>query len=218
MSLFSGFNLPDLISLYGCWAVFGVMLLESSGIPLPGETALILAAAYAGTTGELNIVLIVIAAATGAILGDNLGYFVGRRFGFPLLLRHGNRVGLHEGRLKLGQYLFLKHGGKIVFFGRFTPLLRTFAAVLAGANAYSRRRFFFYNTLGGVIWATLMGSAAYWAGRSVEHAMGPASAAMIGIALALAIAGSLFVRRHEQRLSAKAETALPGPLARRLPL
>jgi multidrug efflux pump subunit AcrA (membrane-fusion protein) len=112
MSLFSGFNLPDLISLYGCWAVFGVMLLESSGIPLPGETALILAAAYAGTTGELNIVLIVIAAATGAILGDNLGYFVGRRFGFPLHLRHGNRVGLHEGRLKLGQYLFLKDGGK----------------------------------------------------------------------------------------------------------
>jgi membrane protein DedA with SNARE-associated domain len=216
MSLLSGLTLPDLISLYGYWAVFAIMLLESAGLPLPGETAVLLASAYAGTTGELNIVLVVLAAATGAILGDNLGYLIGRRYGFPLLLRHGSRIGLHEGRLKLGQYLFLKHGGKIVFFGRFTPLLRTFAAVLAGANAYSRRRFFVYNASGGLVWAAVMGSAAYWAGRSVEHAMGPASAALIAVALTLAVAGSLFVRRHEQRLSAKAELALPGPLSRRL--
>jgi membrane protein DedA with SNARE-associated domain len=161
---------------------------------------------------------VIAAAAGGAILGDNVGYMVGRRFGFPLLLRHGHRVGLTESRLKLGQYLFLRHGGKIVYFGRFTPLLRTFAALLAGANAYPSRRFFIYNACGGITWATIMGSAAYWAGRSVEHAMGSAAFALLSVAVGLAAASWFFVRRHEERLVLQAERALPGPLARRLPL
>lgn len=216
MSFLSGLSLPDLIATYGYWAIFGIVLLESAGVPLPGETALISAAVYAGTTGQLDIAIVVLAAAGGAILGDNLGFWVGREFGFPLLLRHGPKIGLNERRLKLAQYLFWRHGAKIVFFGRFTALLRAFAALLAGANAYPPGRFLLFNAAGGIAWAGLMGGGGYAVGRSIEHAVGPFSIAMLGLVVAIGVAGWLFVRRHEHRLSEEAEHALPGPLAARL--
>ena len=133
-------NLPiaDLIAHYGYFAIFIIITLESAGLPLPGETVLLTSAAYAGSTGNINIAVVVAIAATAAILGDNAGYWVGRRWGLPLLLRKGHLIGLDHGRLKLGQYLFRQHGGKIVFFGRFTAMLRAYAALLAGVN-----RFFF---------------------------------------------------------------------------
>src|SRR3954464_5687956 len=128
------FDLHLLIATYGYWLILLTVGLESMGVPLPGETTLVAGAVYAGTTGRLDIELVLAAAAAGAVVGDNLGYWLGRRLGFPLMLRHGPRVGLTESRMKLGQYLFLRHGGKIVFFGRFVALLRTFAALLAGIN------------------------------------------------------------------------------------
>ena len=97
--------------------VAALVALESMGLPVPGETTLIAAALYAGTTHELNIVAVVLTAAAGAIIGDNVGFWLGREFGYRLLLRYGARLGLTERKIKLGQYLFLRHGGKVVFWG-----------------------------------------------------------------------------------------------------
>ncbi|KQT61653.1 hypothetical protein ASG52_01870 [Methylobacterium sp. Leaf456] len=212
MSFLQGLPIGDLIAHYGYLAVFVIITLESAGLPLPGETILLTAAIYAGSTGGLNIVLVVGAAAAAAILGDNLGYWVGRRWGMPLLLRYGHLIALDHGRLKLGQYLFREHGGKIVFFGRFTAMLRAYAAVLAGVNKLDARRFFIFNGLGGVAWASIMGFGAYWCGRSIEHIIGPIGLGLLAFVVFGGLALWLFMKRHEERLLIKAEAAIPGPL------
>lgn len=213
MSFLHDLPIADLIAHYGYLAIFVIITLESAGLPLPGETVLLTSAAYAGSTGNINIAIVVAIAATAAILGDNAGYWVGRRWGLPLLLRKGHLIGLDHGRLKLGQYLFRRHGGKIVFFGRFTAMLRAYAAVLAGVNKLDARRFFAFNALGGVAWASIMGFGAYLCGRSIENVMGPVGLGLLAFVLIGAVALWLFMRRHEARLMVAAEAAIPGPLA-----
>ena len=213
MSFLQGLPVSELIASYGYLAIFTVIALESAGVPMPGETVLISSAVYAGSTGELSIVLIVAAAAAAAILGDNVGYWVGRRWGMPLLLRYGHLIALDHGRLKLGQYLFREHGGKIVFFGRFTAMLRAYAAVLAGVNKLDARRFMIFNGVGGVAWAAIMGFGAYLCGRSIEHVVGPVGLALLAVVIFGGLALWLFVKRHEERLLLAAEAAIPGPLA-----
>ena len=216
MSFLHDLPIADLIAHYGYVAIFVIITLESAGLPLPGETVLLTSAAYAGSTGNINIATVVAIAAAAAILGDNAGYWVGRRWGLPLLLRKGHLIGLDHGRLKLGQYLFRRHGGKIVFFGRFTAMLRAYAAVLAGVNKLDARRFFAFNALGGVAWASIMGFGAYLCGRSIENVMGPVGLGLLAFVLLGAIALWLFMRRHEARLMAAAEAEIPGPLGGRL--
>ena len=140
--------MAHLISAYGYWGVAAIVTLESMGVPLPGETIVIGAAVYAAKTHQLHIGLIIVAAAAGAILGDNLGYAIGRGIGYRLLLRYGRFVGLTEPRIKLGQYLFLRYGGRIVFFGRFVSEIRAFAALLAGINRMQWDRFLAANAAG----------------------------------------------------------------------
>jgi membrane protein DedA with SNARE-associated domain len=123
-------QLADLISAHGYWIVAVVVALESMGIPAPGETALVTAAIFAGTTQRLNIAWVIVAAAIGAIVGDNVGYVIGRRFGHSMLLRYGHLVRIDMKRIKLGQYLFARHGGKVVFFGR----VGVFGARFSGAS------------------------------------------------------------------------------------
>ncbi len=206
-------QLPDLVVQYGYFAIFVVIALESAGVPMPGETILISAAVYAGAHhGGLNIYLVIGTAAAAAILGDNLGFWVGREWGLGLLIRYGGYIGIDQKKLKVGQYLFLKHGGKIVFFGRFVALLRAFAAVLAGANRFNARRFFIYNALGGVVWASLMGGLGYMFGRQVEHIIGPLGILALIVVILISIAVWMFFKRHEARLTLEAEEALPGPL------
>lgn len=213
MSFLHDLPIADLIAHYGYLAIFVIITLESAGLPLPGETVLLTSAAYAGSTGNINIAVVVAIAATAAILGDNAGYWVGRRWGLPLLLRKGHLIGLDHGRLKLGQYLFRRHGGKIVFFGRFTAMLRAYAAVLAGVNRLDARRFFAFNALGGVVWAGSMGIGSYYCGRQIEHIVGPVGLTLLALVVFGGLALWLFVRRHEARLLSEAETAIPGPLA-----
>ena len=208
-------DFTQIVSSYGYWAVGVVVGLESMGIPLPGETILVAAATYAGVTHDLDIALVVIAAAIGAIVGDTCGYFIGREVGLPLLHRHGPRIGLTEPRLKLGQYLFLRHGGKVVFFGRFVALLRTFAAMLAGANGMFWPRFLIYNAAGGIVWASVFGIGGYSFGRLIEAFAGPIGIALLVLAVIGGIAGTIIARRHEEALIERAERALPGPLKRR---
>jgi len=201
-----------LIRTYGYFAVGGIVGLESLGVPLPGETTLIAAATFAGATHRLDIGLVILAAAVGAIGGDSAGFWLGRGLGWPLLHRYGPRIGLSEPRLKLGQYLFLRHGGKVVFFARFVAALRAFAALLAGANRMAWPRFLVFNALGGVVWAAIMGSAAYLFGHQLHKFAAPIGIGLLVLVIVVVIAGVVFVRRHERALIAEAERALPGPI------
>jgi len=204
--------IQDLIHAYGLLTVAVFVGLECVGVPLPGETALLAAAIYAGTKHDLNIVSVILTTAGAAIIGRMIGYVIGRQFGYWLLLRYGNYVRMTESRIKLGQYLFLRHGGKIVVVAQFVPVLRTFAGVFAGANCMPWRQFLVANAVGSFVWAVSYGYAAYALGRGFERLEGP-----IVIILAIAtvltfIIGGIFVNRHEAQLSAKAERAMPGPL------
>lgn len=200
------------MTTYSYWAVLLFVAIESTGIPFPGETMLIIAAVYAGRTHHLSLPLVIASAAAGAILGDNLGFWVGREGGYRLLRRYGHYIRLDERKLKLGQYLFQKHGGKVVFFGRFVAVLRAWAAFLAGTNRMRWPGFLFYNALGGIVWATVYGTGSYLLGNNINNFTGPVGIAFIVLAALLLIAGFVFLRRNERRLEDEAEKALPGPL------
>ncbi|HKN28441.1 MAG TPA: DedA family protein [Roseiarcus sp.] len=204
-------HLHGTLATYGYFAIFVIVAIESAGIPMPGETVLVTAAILAGE-GKLHLWGVIPAAAAGAIVGDNCGYWVGREFGFPIVYRFGRYVRLDERRMKLGQYLFLRHGGKIVFFGRFVAVLRAFAAFLAGVNHFNWERFFFFNAAGGIVWATIFGVGGYWLGRAFEIYARPVGITALVVAIVAVFVGARFVRYHERALEDEAERALPGPL------
>jgi membrane protein DedA with SNARE-associated domain len=205
-------ELGPLIAHYGYVAVGVVVGLESMGLPLPGETTLVLSAIYAGTHSDLHIAGVIGAAALGAILGDNVGYWLGREFGYPLLLRYGRYVGLSETRIKLGQYLFLRHGGKVVFFGRFIAVLRVLAAFLAGVNRMEWKSFLLANAAGGVLWSLVYGLGAYLFGAALLHTRRPITITLVIVGVAIVVAAFLYVQSHEAELERQADLALPGPL------
>jgi membrane protein DedA with SNARE-associated domain len=208
-------DLHHMIAAHGYWVVALMIGLEGIGLPLPGEATLIAAAMYAGKTGNLMIEGVVAAATIGAVLGFNIGYLLGREVGFPLMLRYGPRLGISERKLKLGEYLFLRHGGKVVFFGRFVALLRILAAFLAGANRMPWRWFLVCNATGGVVWALIYGGGAFILGAQIHRVTN--EVAIVGTVLGiigLFLLWRLF-RRHQDRLEEEAEAALPGPLAAR---
>jgi membrane protein DedA with SNARE-associated domain len=204
-------HLEGYLEAYGYFAVFVIVGIESAGVPLPGETILVAAAILAGQ-GKLHLWGVIGAAAAGAILGDNCGYWIGRELGFPIVYRYGRLIRLDERRLKLGQYLFLKQGGKIVFFGRFVAILRTWAAFLAGVNHFNWERFFLFNASGGVVWASIFGAGGYALGRAFEVYARPVGIAVLVAAVAGFLISGWFVRRHEEQLEEEAERTFPGPL------
>jgi membrane protein DedA with SNARE-associated domain len=185
------------------------------GVPVPGETALVTAALYAGKTHALNIWVLIGLASAGAILGDNIGYWIGREVGFRLLLRYGSYIGITESRIKIGEYLFQRHGGKIVFFGRFIALLRSLAALLAGLNQMSWPRFVLFNAAGALLWATSYGLAAFYLGEQLEAFTRPIGLSLLLAGIIVVLVLFWFIRRHEAELAVKAERAFPGPVKRR---
>jgi membrane protein DedA with SNARE-associated domain len=205
-------SIHELLRAYGLWILFIGLTLECMGVPVPGEALLVSAALYAGSTHRLTIGSIMLVAATAAAVGGMIGYVIGRSIGFRLLLRYGKYVWLDERRLKLGQYLFLLHGGKIIFFGRFVDPLRVFAGVLAGANRMSWPNFLLTNALGAICWAVVMGDGAYLFGEQIKRVAGLVSLLLLIVVVGLAIGGIVFFRRHEKELEERAERALPGPL------
>lgn len=208
-------DIDQLLARYGYWAVLVFVMIESIGIPIPGETMLIAAGIYAGATHNLQIGLTIAAAAAGAILGDNLGYTVGREGGVRRLRRYGRYgryIRLDDRKLKLGQDLFRQRGGKVNFFRRFVSILRAWAAFLAGVNRMPWPRFIVYNAAGGILWATLYGLGAYALGANIHRFVGP-----IGLAIGLAagiviIAALVLLWKNEQRLEDEAVRAIPGSL------
>lgn len=201
-------HLDTILTTYGYLAVLLFVGVESMGIPVPGETMLLVASVYAGTTHRLEVALVIAAAAAGAVAGDNIGFAVGRFGGSRLLQRFGRYERLDARKFRLGQYLFEKHGGKVVFFGRFVPVLRIWAAFLAGTNHMSWRRFLAFNAAGGALWATLMGSGAYALGSAVFRLGGPIGIATATLGTSAMAASLLIVKRHERQLQREADCAM----------
>lgn len=208
-------SVHHLIATYGYFGVALVIGFESMGIPLPGETILISAAIYAGTTHNLNIVGVIAAATAGAVIGDNIGYVIGRYLGLPVVARFGPHIGIGDSKLKLGRYLFDRYGIAVVFFGRFVAVLRTLAAFLAGVNQMHWLFFFIANLTGGLLWATTFGTAAYIFGHHIHRFAGPVGITLLVIAVITGLYGIVLIRRHEVRLEAEAVAAYPGPITTR---
>ena len=205
-------SIAHLVHDYGLVVVGGVIGLESIGLPFPGESVLILASIFAGTKHDLNIVSVVLTAATSAIVGQMVGYVIGREFGYYLLLRYGPYLRITQSRIKLGEYLFLRHGGKILIIARFVPVLRSIAGILAGANRMPWRQFMLANIVGAFVWAAFFGFAAYMLGRQIERVAGPLVMVIGAATVIVIVIAGIFVGRHEAQLTAEAERALPGPL------
>jgi membrane protein DedA with SNARE-associated domain len=212
VTLFPQEMLQDLISTHGYWVIALVVGLESMGIPLPGETMLVLASIYAARDPSLNIWMVILAAAVGSILGDNAGYWIGHRYAYAAVLRYGRHIGLSEPRIKIGQFLFRKHGGKVVFLGRFVALLRILAAFLAGVNRMPWRDFLFANAAGALLWATVFGVSGYYFGVLLFKLHAAFAGCIFAIAAAVFFGVGYAVRRYEYRLADAAERAIPGPL------
>ena len=200
MTLAAIINVPSGI---GYPLLFLLVAAESAGALVPGETSLIVAAALA-SSGQLSLPVVIATAAGAAIVGDNIGYVIGRRGLRRLLDRPGRRSAGRRKLLASGESFFLRHGRAAVFFGRWLPGLRVFASWLAGANRMPWRRFVLWNALGGIAWATTVGTVAYLLGQTAGGSLGA-----IGFA-GLAIAAIVFAVnriRHRVRPSVREEPA-----------
>jgi membrane protein DedA with SNARE-associated domain len=205
--------IDHLLQQYGYACVFCVIMLEAMGLPLPGESLIIGASIYAATTGHLQIGWVITAAACAAIVGDNLGYVIGRWAGLPLLRHYGRYVGLNDKRMDLARYLFKKYGGRVVFTGRFIAILRTFVALFAGATAMDWKVFLLWNAVGGVAWTVLYGTAAYLLGDFMHRIAGPLGFALAGVGAVVIGVAIWFLRRNEARLEDQATEAMKSDKA-----
>jgi membrane protein DedA with SNARE-associated domain len=201
-------NVDHLVQVAGYPLLFLLVMAESSGVPIPGETALITGAVLA-SRGKLSIEVVIVLAAAGAIVGDNIGYLIGRKGGRWLLERPGR---FHRQRLEVlrtGEPFFERHGPKAVYFGRFLLGLRVWASWLAGATRMHWRSFFVWNALGGISWATAIGLLAYFLGSSASNAI--QAFGIYGLVAALlAIASAFYLHRRARRHAGPADRPTDG--------
>lgn len=162
--------MTGLVHHYGLIALFLIVMLESGGVPLPGETALIAASIYA-SKGKLNIVEVIVVAAAAAIIGDNLGYWAGRLGGRRVLERWGPTRKWSRRTLPRAERFFKRHGGKTIFLARFFSVLRVTAAWVAGISRMHWWFFFLWNAAGGIVWAVLIGLIGYYVGHAAADAI-----------------------------------------------
>ncbi|MBX3051014.1 MAG: VTT domain-containing protein [Caldilineaceae bacterium] len=203
-------NWEQLLHLFGYPLIVLGIGLESMGLPTPGETLLLIGAALAAN-GKLNIYFVIVSAALGAILGDNLGYLLGRRHGRDILHRF---VEFDEAKLARSEDFFKRHGPKAVFLARFIPIVRMFAAVLAGINHMPARTFAFYNAAGGLVWAIGMGSLGYFFGQNLPLIESWIRRIGAVVALLLVVGGVLFwLNRRWQRSERVFQRSVAGRLA-----
>jgi membrane protein DedA with SNARE-associated domain len=190
--------LTHFIEHYGLVFLFGIVCLESAGLWLPGETALIAAAVYA-SKGHLSIVGVVVVAGAAAIIGDNIGYWLGREGGRRLLYRYDRLRRIADRVLPVAERFFERHGGKAVFFARFFGGLRVTGAWMAGITHMAWWRFLVWNALGGIVWATGVGLIAYYGGKAAGDAIaryGVYGGIAVAVAFVLAIGGLHLWRRR----------------------
>ena len=190
--------LVDLFARYGYAVVFFGVFLENTGLPVPGETALLAGAAMANF-GRLSLPWVIVTAVGGAVLGDNLGFFIGRRYGRGLVERFGSRLGLTRARLEQFDRFFDRHGGRTVFIARFITGLRVFGAVLAGASGLRWPSFVFYNAAGAISWSIAIAIAGYslaYSWNTLERWIGRSG--LIGLAVVAAIVVFSVVRARRK--------------------
>lgn len=195
------------VSHIGYPVLFLLVMAESGGVPVPGETALITAAILA-SQGNLQIEIVIALAASAAIVGDNLGYQIGRKGGRWLLERPGR---FHRQRLQVlasGEPFFERHGPKAVFFGRFLLGLRVWASWLAGATHMRWRSFVFWNAAGGICWATGVGLVAYFLGKAAGNAI--QTFGLFGLAAVIVVVVGIFIAHMRHRRHASAAGERPG--------
>jgi membrane protein DedA with SNARE-associated domain len=185
--------MSGLVHHYGLIALFLIVMLESGGLPLPGETALVAAGVFA-SRGELNIVEVIAVAAAAAIVGDNIGYWIGRTGGRKLLQRWKLLSRWSAGVLPWAEGFFHRHGPKTIFIGRFFSILRVTAAWMAGVSRMPWWKFVVWNAAGGICWAALVGLVAYYLGQAAADAIGRYG--LIGGAALVALAVIGFVAFH----------------------
>ena len=194
-------SITTLIDAHRHWAMlllFVLLALESFGLPVPGETALI-ACAVLASQGSLSITWVIVVAAAAAIIGDNLGYWAARKGGRPLLERHRLTRRYADRYLPRGERFFAKHGGKTVFLGRFVAVLRVTAAWVAGLSHMHWWRFLAWNAAGGVVWAVLVGLVAYRLGDAAAAALNRYGLVAAGGVVVVTAAGYFLVRWIERR-------------------
>ncbi|HEY7961695.1 MAG TPA: DedA family protein [Solirubrobacteraceae bacterium] len=196
--LASIFNATQNIQNVGYPLLFVLVMAESGGVPVPGETALITGGVLA-SQGRLQIELVIALAAAAAIVGDNIGYLIGRHGGRWLLERPGWFQSQRLSTLRTGELFFDRHGPKAVFFGRFLLGLRVWASWLAGATHMPWRSFVFWNACGGVCWAIAVGLAAYFLGHAAGNAIQAFGLFGLAGALALLVLGVVVHRRHRRQ-------------------
>jgi membrane protein DedA with SNARE-associated domain len=209
-------TLRNALNVLGYPAVALFIMIESSGIPFPGETMLLLASFYAGVEQHLQIPIVIACAALGAIIGDNIGYLIGRTGGRALVQRFGRYIFLKPEHLDRAEKFFARHGDKTVFFGRFFSVLRAWSAFLAGVNHMPWRTFLFYNAAGGIVWAIVYGLLGYFAGRyfknnfaqveTIARTIGWAGAGAVALSIILAIIIYRLRRRHKHSTQPPGET------------
>ena len=190
--------MSGLVHHYGLLALFLIVMLESGGVPLPGETALIAAGVFA-SRGKLDLTAVIVVAATAAIVGDNLGYWIGRTGGRRLLERWRRVSRFSERALPWADDFFRRHGPKTIFLARFFSILRVTAAWMAGVSRMRWWTFFAWNAAGGICWALLVGLVAYYGGQAAADAISRygliGGAAIVAVAL-VGLVGFHFWRKR----------------------
>jgi len=172
--------------------------LESMGVPSPGETALVLAAVLA-SQGKLNIALVIVIGVASAIVGDNIGYLLGRRFGRTAFMAPGPFMQNRIRAIRYGDGFFKRHGPKAVFIGRWIALVRFATAWLAGINRMRFRQFFFWNALGGITWGVTYGLVGYFGGRAAASVLAEAGIVAAALLVATVLGGLAYVNYRERR-------------------
>lgn len=188
------------IEVWGYLLVFAGIAIESTGIPFPGETTLLVAAATAATSSQLHIEWVILWAAVGAIVGDNFGYWAGRKFGRPILKRVGPLLHFTPKKQAYLETYFERHGAKTVFLGRFIAILRTWTAFFAGLNHMHYPTFLKYNALGGFTWAIVVGLLGFIFGTNLPLLakwLGNFSYVVLGLLILLGI-GFMIIKRRKQ--------------------
>jgi Uncharacterized membrane-associated protein len=188
-----------LIQDYGYAILFLLVAIESLGIPLPGETALVTAAAFAAT-GDLTVQWVFLTALAAAVTGDNTGYWIGRKGGLSLVEKYGYRVGLNKTKLRKVRIFYEQHGSKTVLIGRFIAVFRSWAAVLAGVMKMPYARFVAFNAIGCVAWTTVYTTLGYLFGRNLPVLEHYTKRIGIGVAIAVVVgAGVYYFRKRKPR-------------------
>jgi len=188
--------LVDLFSRYGYAVVFIGVLLENAGVPVPGETTLLAGAALA-QMGRLSLFWVIVCATCGAVLGDNIGFAIGRRGGRKLAERHGPKIGLTPDRLRQFDRFFDRFGAPTVFIARFVTGLRVFCAVLAGGSGLPWRTFLFYNAAGAIVWSITIAAVGYslaYSWDTLERWIGRTGGFALAVVVIIAVVA--YVRRR----------------------